>query len=96
MTLAREDEELRRVADAQVWEAKVPACYLTDGVYPLRVWAQDIDGREAEDTICLRIGAMPASLMERHERDQENALPAWPEHGLFGTQLGPNKNGRKW
>ncbi len=20
----------------------------------------------------------------------------WPEHGLLGTQLGPNKNGRKW
>ena len=21
---------------------------------------------------------------------------AWPEHGLLGTQLGPNKNGKKW
>ncbi len=30
------------------------------------------------------------------ERDQDNALEAWPEHGLLGTQLGPNKNGRKW
>lgn len=33
---------------------------------------------------------------ERAERDQDNALEAWPEHGLRGTQLGPNKNGRKW
>ena len=24
------------------------------------------------------------------------ALDAWPEHGLLGTQLGPNKNGKKW
>jgi predicted phosphodiesterase len=30
------------------------------------------------------------------ERDQDNALAAWPEHGLLGTQLGPNKNGKKW
>jgi hypothetical protein len=30
------------------------------------------------------------------QRDQDNALVAWPEHGLLGTQLGPNKNGKKW
>ena len=29
-------------------------------------------------------------------RDQNNALEAWHEHGLLGTQLGPNKNGKKW
>lgn len=88
---------VRRLAGeerAQVWEMKVADGHLTAAVYPLREWAQDIDGRGAEDTICLRVGAMPASLMERHERDQENALPAG--HGLLGTQLGPNKNGRKW
>jgi hypothetical protein len=34
--------------------------------------------------------------MPRAERDQDNAISAWPEHGLLGTQLGPNKNGRKW
>ena len=33
---------------------------------------------------------------KRLERDQDNALEAWPEHGLLGTQLGPNKNGKKW
>jgi hypothetical protein len=33
---------------------------------------------------------------ERVERDQDNALKAWPEHGLLRTQLGPNKNGKKW
>jgi hypothetical protein len=34
--------------------------------------------------------------LERVGRDQDNALEAWPEHGLLGTQLGPNKNGKKW
>ena len=25
-----------------------------------------------------------------------NTIGAWPERHLFGTQLGPNRNGRKW
>jgi 3',5'-cyclic-AMP phosphodiesterase len=25
-----------------------------------------------------------------------NSIGAWPERHLFGTQLGPNRNGRKW
>jgi 3',5'-cyclic-AMP phosphodiesterase len=25
-----------------------------------------------------------------------HALGAWPEHGIEGSQLGPNKNGRRW
>ena len=25
-----------------------------------------------------------------------HAIGAWPEHGIEGTQLGPNKNGRRW
>jgi MFS family permease len=37
--------------------------------------------------------AIPETLPER---DQGNALGAWPEHGLLGKQLGPNKNGKKW
>jgi hypothetical protein len=39
---------------------------------------------------------MSGDLAERKrvERDQDNALDAWPEHGLLGTQ--PNKNGKKW
>lgn len=24
------------------------------------------------------------------------SIGAWPENGIFGTQLGPNRNGRKW
>jgi 3',5'-cyclic-AMP phosphodiesterase len=33
---------------------------------------------------------------ERVERDQDNALEARPKQGLAGTQLGRNKNGKKW
>jgi hypothetical protein len=33
---------------------------------------------------------------QRMRRDQGNAFEAWPEPELFGTRLGPNKNGTKW
>jgi Icc protein len=28
--------------------------------------------------------------------DQNNCVGEWKERGILGTQLGPNKNGRKW
>jgi hypothetical protein len=48
----------------------------------------------ASDEIRLAVGQRTVRKFE--ERDQDNALEAWPEHGLLGTQLGPNKNGKKW
>jgi len=33
---------------------------------------------------------------ERFQRDQDDALEAWPERGLLDEQFGPNKNGKKW
>jgi len=59
----------------------------------LGIWAEDADGRTAEDTVRVLVGNTTGTSRERLERDQDNALPAWPEHGLLGTQLGPNKNG---
>lgn len=68
---------------------------------PVGYSATNIDG----DIVSWRfveLGQLPVvvtgDLMERErvEDDQDNALEAWPEHGLLGTQLGPNKNGKKW
>jgi len=25
-----------------------------------------------------------------------HSIGAWPEHGLLGSRLGPNRNGKKW
>jgi 3',5'-cyclic-AMP phosphodiesterase len=60
----------------------------------LKVSVEDMRGKIATDEIHVVSG----DLAERNrvERDQHNALGAWPEHGLLGTQLGPNKNGKKW
>jgi Icc protein len=58
------------------------------------VEAEEKCGKIATDAIRLVIGDY--AKQARMERDQDNALEAWPEHGLLGTRLGPNKNGKKW
>jgi Icc protein len=83
---------MKRVENSQVWEANVSAP--REGVYSLRVSVVDAHGKIATDEIRLVIG--DREERKRVERDQDNALEAWPEHGLLGTQLGPNKNGKKW
>jgi 3',5'-cyclic-AMP phosphodiesterase len=83
---------MTRIDDSHVWEADVSTRH--DGVYSLKVSFEDIRGKVATDEI--RVLSGDFAQRERVERDQDNALEAWPEHGLFGTQLGPNKNGKKW
>ena len=83
---------MMRVSDSQVWEADVPIP--REGTHPLEVSFKDADGKIGADEIRLAVGQRTERKSE--ERDQDNALEAWPEHGLLGTQLGPNKNGKKW
>jgi Icc protein len=86
------DFSLKQVDNSQVWEASLSAPH--EGAYSLGVSVVDTRGKIATDEIRLVIGKREGR--ERVERDQDNALEAWPEHGLLGTQLGPNKNGKKW
>ena len=90
--LGGHDTPMKRIENSQVWEADVSASH--EGVYSLGVSAVDARGKIATDEIRLVIG--DREERNRIERDQDNALEAWPEHGLLGTQLGPNKNGKKW
>jgi Icc protein len=83
---------MKRVGDSNVWEAEIPSP--REGTHRLKVSFKDVDGKIATDEIQLAVGQRAEQKCE--ERDQDNALEAWPEHGLLGTQLGPNKNGRKW
>ena len=83
---------MKRIANSHVWEADVPApC---EGVHSLKVSIEDARAGVASDEIRIAVG-QPAER-DYMERDQNNALEAWPEHGLLGSQLGPNKNGKKW
>ncbi|MGA3226792.1 MAG: metallophosphoesterase [Acidobacteriaceae bacterium] len=81
-----------RAANSRVWEADVSAPL--DGVYCLKVAVEDACRNVATDEIRVVCGDLREQ--KRAERDQDNALHAWPEHRLLGTQLGPNKNGKKW
>ena len=83
---------MKRVLDSHVWETDMPTpC---EGTHPLNVSFKDVHGKVASDEIRLAVGGHTKRKCE--QRDQDNALEAWPEHGLLGTQLGPNKNGKKW
>ena len=83
---------MKRVGDSHVWEASLPTP--SEGMHPLKVSFKDAHGTVATDEIRLAVGKLTERKSE--ERDQDNALEAWWEHGLLGTQLGPNKNGKKW
>jgi len=82
---------MRRIADSQVWEVEMAAP--GEGTHALTVSVEDANGRTATDEVHVAIGE--SAQKARAIRDQDNALLAWPEHGLIGTQLGPNKNGKK-
>ena len=94
-SLGRETVWMQPIPGTKVWEAELPSGSLEPGIHPLQVEAVDSDGKAARDEVQALIGASRPSR-QRQERDQDNALEAWPEHGILGTQLGPNKNGRKW
>jgi 3',5'-cyclic-AMP phosphodiesterase len=85
---------LARVEGSNVWQGTLNAEELATGRHLLRVVARTQQGHVFEDRIWIWCGERPVA--RRLSRDQENAIGAWPEHGLLGTQLGPNKNGRKW
>ncbi len=88
--------QLSQVPESKVWEGEIGRGDLGDGIYPLSVTIEDSVGRSAVDSIRIVLGASAYCPPERAKRDQDNPLAAWPEKGLMGTQLGPNKNGRKW
>jgi Icc protein len=71
------------------------SCRLTVAGETISVRARDTRGREDEDRIeC----AGPAWNPPRRATDgsDRDRVGAWPEKGILGSQLGPNRNGRKW
>jgi 3',5'-cyclic-AMP phosphodiesterase len=87
---------MSQISQSDVWQVEQERGTLADGVYALTVTVADQNGQTAKDSIRLVLGASAYKSTERSEREQDNVVEAWPERGLLGTQLGPNKNGRKW
>ncbi|AWB22867.1 metallophosphoesterase [Methylobacterium currus] len=74
-------------------------CYAADVVWPAgaQVVAVRATGRGSEDSDAIEPATDPTSLpISRGIGSDADALGAWPERGLLGTQLGPNRNGRQW
>ncbi len=76
--------------EAAVWQAHVPAIG-----EQIRVRARDAQGRWDEDMVQ---PAPPGWTAPERAADgsDRNRVGSWPERGIFDTQLGPNRNGRKW
>jgi len=75
-----------------IWSVRAPP--VSQGRHTLRVEAHGPHGAVADDEIAIRL-PLPkrtAPVLGTHD----NSIGAWPEHGLLGTRLGPNANGRQW
>ena len=74
---------------AALWEAPIRA-----GMSRVAVRACDANGREDEDRV--EPASDGSTAPERHaDGSDAERVGAWPERGIAGTQLGPNRNGRK-
>ena len=60
--------------------------------FRLEVRVTDETGATADDVIECEANA----LRRASTGSDAGSIGAWPERHLFGTQLGPNRNGRKW
>lgn len=80
----------------RVWSCTIPD--VIKGPHKLQVEATTADGKIEHDTIqvCARSEEVAAGDIDRVRRKSFEPVGRWPERGLLGSQLGPNKNGRKW
>jgi len=84
--------------ETALWEASLPIPADVD-TYRLEVHATSTDGQNGTDAIevLTRDGASArASSVDTVLGTDAHAVGAWPERGLLGTQLGPNKYGHGW
>lgn len=81
-------------SDGMFWKGQIDSSTLEHGMYNLLVTAIDASGLELSSSIDLALGPLPERSYS--PIDQENTIGVWRERDILGTQLGPNKNGRKW
>ncbi|MDQ2802745.1 MAG: metallophosphoesterase [Pseudomonadota bacterium] len=77
---------------AALWQAR---CAAPGHRFALSVRAHDRhDGTDEETIRVASSGYDPPT--RRADGSDADAIDAWPEKGILGTQLGPNKNGKQW
>jgi Icc protein len=62
---------------------------------PFRLSVRVIDQQRNGDTDTIDVAPYVAAARKPTGSD-DGSIGAWPERHLLGTQLGPNRNGRKW
>ncbi|CAE6909228.1 3',5'-cyclic adenosine monophosphate phosphodiesterase CpdA [Paraburkholderia domus] len=76
----------------QCWELE---CEIPDTGFRLTVRATDARGNRDKD--CIEVAATGSNRATPHaDGSDRDTVGEWPEKHLLGTQLGPNRNGRKW
>ncbi len=66
------------------------------GAHRIVVQATTDSGDGDSDAIELVVGASAAFSALSSSGSDAHSIGAWPERHVLGTQLGPNRNGRKW
>jgi predicted phosphodiesterase len=82
---------MTRTGERNLWTARLP---LPDGpLVALTVRAVDESGRPGEHTVTAATRTYDPVICPRNGGDAAS-IGAWPENGILGTQLGPNRNGK--
>lgn len=70
-------------------------CAIPEG--PFKISARATDLRGPSDIDSIDVSTTGADFPERYADGSDNdAIGAWDDKHITGTQLGPNRNGRKW
>lgn len=82
---------MTRASGERCWSADVS--WPADSLVNLTVQAIDASGRLGQHAIEVpaRAYVSPARVRDGSDAD---SIGAWPQNGIFGTQLGPNRNGK--
>jgi Icc protein len=90
-------KSMNRLGQTALWCALLDSSEFADGEHIILVEAWTDSGARCEDQISVLVNQSGYYVSpKRQPGDDSNAIGAWPEKGILGTQLGPNKNGRKW
>jgi len=92
LQLDGDDWQPMALMDGEVglWQAGIDRA-----AHVLHVRARDRQGRE--DVDCIELPGESQELRARvADGSDQDRISGWPEKGILGTQLGPNRNGRKW
>ena len=86
-----------QIGTAPMWSCASISSEVEDGPHNIAVLARCADDRTAADSISLLTSqSSHYDVPARKPGDSVNSIGPYPDKGILGTQLGPNKNGRKW